>query len=51
MSFNLDKDVIKNIIEVGSKYKVNKITLFGSRAREDNKKTSDIDLAVNCRIL
>ncbi|MBE6064214.1 nucleotidyltransferase domain-containing protein [Clostridium cochlearium] len=48
MSFNLDKDIIKDIIEVGSKYEVNKITLFGSRARGDNKKTSDIDLAVYC---
>lgn len=48
MSFNLDKDIIKDIIKVGSKYEVNKITLFGSRARGDNKKTSDIDLAVYC---
>lgn len=46
MGFNLDEDIIKSILKVGDKYKIDRITLFGSRARGDNKKTSDIDLAV-----
>ena len=48
MDFNLDGDIIKSISEIGSRYKVDKIVLFGSRARGDNKKTSDIDLAIYC---
>lgn len=48
MSFNLDEDIVKSILKIGDKYKINRITLFGSRARGDNKKTSDIDLAVYC---
>ena len=46
MKHGLSKEVyekIKQIIENNKKYK---IVLFGSRAREDYKKTSDIDLAV-----
>lgn len=46
---NLNSDIIKSISQVGMKYKkVYKIILFGSRARNDNKKNSDIDLAVYC---
>ncbi|KAA8670484.1 nucleotidyltransferase domain-containing protein [Clostridium sp. HV4-5-A1G] len=48
MVINLDANIIKSISKIGTKYKVNKIVLFGSRARGDNKKTSDIDLAVYC---
>lgn len=48
MVINLDLDIIKSISKIGIKYKVNKIILFGSRARGDNKKISDIDLAVYC---
>lgn len=36
MSFNLDEDIVKSILKIGDKYKINRITLFGSRAREDN---------------
>lgn len=48
MSFNLDQDIINDIKKVGNKYEISKIILFGSRARGDNKKTSDIDLAIYC---
>lgn len=38
--------VIEEIQELARKYNVNKVILFGSRARGDFKRTSDIDLAV-----
>lgn len=38
--------VIQEICELARKYDINKVILFGSRARGDYKKTSDIDLAV-----
>ncbi|MCI5679705.1 MAG: nucleotidyltransferase domain-containing protein [Bacteroidales bacterium] len=34
------------IAALGEKYKAEKIVLFGSRARGDNKERSDIDLAI-----
>ncbi len=38
---------IYNLIrELGEKYNCSKITLFGSRARGDNRHNSDIDLAI-----
>ena len=46
MKYGLSEEVyekIKQIVENNKKYK---IVLFGSRARGDYKKTSDIDLAV-----
>lgn len=46
MKHGLSKEVydkIKKVIEDNKEYK---IVLFGSRAREDYKETSDIDLAV-----
>ena len=39
-------EVIDEIRILARKYDVNKVILFGSRARGDFKKTSDIDLAV-----
>lgn len=48
MITNLYLDIIKSISKIGIKYKVNKIILFGSRARDDNKKNSYIDLSVYC---
>jgi predicted nucleotidyltransferase len=42
----LNDKLIKAIKELGEKYAIEKIVLFGSRARGDNKPTSDIDLAV-----
>lgn len=44
---NLEKRIIDEIINISSKYKhINKIILFGSRARGDNSPKSDIDLAI-----
>lgn len=41
------KDSIRNeIAAIAQKYNVQKIVLFGSRARGDNQPRSDIDLAV-----
>ena len=37
-------DLKRNISEVAKKYHLKKVTLFGSRARGDNKSDSDIDL-------
>lgn len=34
------------IAEIGKEYSANKILLFGSRARGDNREKSDIDIAV-----
>lgn len=38
--------VIEEIRTFAKKYNVDKVVLFGSRARGDYKRTSDIDLAV-----
>lgn len=44
-------EVIQEICEIAEKYKVEKVILFGSRARGDFRRTSDIDLAVKEEIL
>lgn len=46
MSFNLDESLIQSIRDIGGNYAIEKIVLFGSRARGENKLTSDIDLAI-----
>lgn len=46
MIVNLDNKVIESIQRLGGKHAVEKIVLFGSRARGENRATSDIDLAV-----
>ena len=38
--------VIAEILDLAHKYHIQRIILFGSRARGDYKRTSDIDLAV-----
>lgn len=38
--------IYSDIAEVGKKYNAEKIVLFGSRARRDNRARSDIDIAV-----
>lgn len=44
---NLDGEIVDTIISISKKYKgINKVVLFGSRARGDNELKSDIDLAV-----
>ena len=39
-------ELVSSIQAIARRYPVKKIVLFGSRARGDHKKTSDIDLAV-----
>lgn len=39
--------VIDELQKIAQKYQVEKVILFGSRARGDFKRTSDIDLAVS----
>lgn len=46
MDYALPEKLVYKIQEIGEKYKVERILLFGSRARGDYKPTSDIDLAV-----
>ena len=41
------KEVIEEIRNFARQYQVKKVILFGSRARGDYKRTSDIDIAVS----
>ena len=41
------EQVLNEIIDFAKKYDIKKVILFGSRARGDFKRTSDIDLAVS----
>ena len=44
---NLDKQILKEIGQIATHHpEIQKILLFGSRARGDNSERSDIDLAV-----
>ena len=47
MRYDLDKSVEDDIIRIAKKNGIEKVILFGSRARGDNKERSDIDLAVS----
>lgn len=42
----LEQNIRNEIIALAKKYCIEKVILFGSRARGDNKERSDIDLAV-----
>lgn len=44
---NLPEHVRQGIIHLAKKYAVDRVILFGSRARGDNKERSDVDLAVS----
>jgi predicted nucleotidyltransferase len=46
MDYNLPGDVLSDIISIAEKNNIQKIILFGSRARKDNSDRSDIDIAV-----
>lgn len=43
---DLDRSVVQALRELAVRHQVDKIVLFGSRARGDNHSRSDIDLAV-----
>jgi len=46
-NLNVEKRIVYEIVDIASKYKyINKVILFGSRARGDNSTKSDIDLAI-----
>lgn len=47
MKSGIKEELIQEIYELARKYDIEKILLFGSRARGDFKRTSDIDLAVS----
>lgn len=44
--YGLEQVVVDAIVSLGKEYGVDKIVLFGSRARGDYKERSDIDIAV-----
>jgi len=44
-STGIDRQVLDEICNLAKKYQVKKVILFGSRARGDYHRTSDIDLA------
>ena len=46
MDFGLPKEVLEQIKEVVNKNQKYKFKIFGSRAKNTYKKTSDIDIAV-----
>lgn len=43
---NLSKEIQKSIQNLAQEYGIQKVILFGSRARGDNLERSDIDIAV-----
>lgn len=46
-NLNLEKRIVDEIIDIARKYRdINKVVLFGSRARGDNSPKSNIDLAI-----
>ncbi|MCD7944090.1 MAG: nucleotidyltransferase domain-containing protein [Clostridia bacterium] len=47
MKYNLDQQLVDEIIAVAVQNGVKKVILFGSRARGDNSERSDIDLAIS----
>ncbi len=47
MDMGIRAEVMEEIIKIAQKNKIKKLIIFGSRARGDFRKTSDIDIAVN----
>lgn len=47
MGYQLEKQTEEEIIALAQRYELDKVILFGSRARGDNRLRSDIDLAVS----
>ncbi len=46
MKYGLESEVIEQILNIIKKYDEYSFKIFGSRARGDYKKTSDIDIAI-----
>lgn len=46
MSIDLNEKLILSIQNIGAKYPIQKIVIFGSRARGSSNRSSDIDLAI-----
>ena len=46
MNINIPDNVYKEIMNIAKKHDVNKIILFGSRAKGNNTERSDVDIAV-----
>ena len=46
MKYGIKEEIITQILDITKKYKQYKFKLFGSRARGDYRKTSDIDIAI-----
>ena len=46
MSIGLNDSLKTEIIELAKKHSIDKVILFGSRARGDYRKVSDVDVAV-----
>ena len=44
---NMRGDIRQSIIALAKRYDLDKVILFGSRARGDNRERSDIDLAIS----
>ena len=47
MNTGINEKGLREIQELADRYKIHRVILFGSRARGDYHKTSDIDLAVS----
>jgi predicted nucleotidyltransferase len=47
MKYNLEKNVEDDIVKIAKRNNVERVILFGSRARGNNSERSDIDLAVS----
>ena len=47
MDTGIRMEVLEEIRKIAERYGIDKVLLFGSRARGDYKRTSDIDLAVS----
>lgn len=45
MAINIDSSILNAFCNIGKKYGIKKIVLFGSRARGDHRYNSDIDVA------
>ena len=47
MKYNIPERVLKDISAFAKKYSINKVILFGSRAKGTARERSDIDIAVS----